>query len=830
MERSDTPFVIRLRQSAIDDDAFPLGIVRLSTDEHVGFMNRALREMVGDEIQVGSSVSSMAFDTRSRADLRAALQERFHSQQGSSYRLRLQRKDTGTRVRVRVAAVPEYDADGQLIGSVGFLVDESIDAATMGIHKAIQQASDSAALYAALCKQLHEVVGFETMQVTSISKGGNHLQLLFEDPPGPRQVMPTKWWPMQPFVKAMFDKFEPGQLDLIELFKRPEFAEYARTDPSVQQFVDRGFKNALRLGVYRAGQLRATVTLLRTQPAPYTVSDFERCTRLPIVEAVNTAMTLDQHRHQEFRLKLVDDIVEVAGRIPDVARCLVDSLREHYDWEHVSLFWVDEDQRQLRMICQAGGDAHRLDENYSQGWFQGLLGNAYQNAKAVIVGDVQNEKDPNARPYFPGIKSTCSEMVLPVPGSKLRWLLNVESSLRDAFADEEHASVALLLRVAGFILDSIATQELNSTILKSVADAVILTNSLGIIQNANEAAARLLGRPLAELQQRKLSDYITSGADEPLAEAEDAEADGSWQMTQTAVAERNTGVLLVSGAGKWPPTPVEFRRPDDTLVPVLMSSARLPAELGGKVFVASDLTNQKRVEEMELLKQGLRHIASEIRVPLALAATFLGDASREAADMQELKELIDKSLKQIRKADLPLERVVRLASAAEDKPLPKIVFDLRAAVDQMLKDLPLGEPVRVASREDVVLVEAAPHELAFCMQSLLAYLLRRKSQVEHVAIKVGQRASKAFVTLSLVGEGGEAMRPPAGAADDLPEKLSLAEPVIEGLMRRMGGSYDAQWRETPRFRLVLASGAGRSLQRAVAVGPGVLAGSAVGRA
>ena len=382
------------------------------------------------------------------------------------------------------------------------------------------------------------------------------------------------------------------------------------------------------------------------------------------------------------------------------------------------------------MICQAAKPPYRLPDGYEQAFTAGLIGKAYTEAKAVNIGDVLAPSDRDL--YIEGIADARSEMVLPVPGSKLRWLLNIESSLRDAFADEEQASVELLLRVAGFILDRTATLELKSAILKSVADAVIQTNAMGVIQHVNPAAERLLGRPFALLQHRNLSDFIGSAPDEPLLGEEATDTEGAWHTSQTAVIERNTGVMLVQ-AGDWPSTPVDLVHADGSLVPVHMSAATLPTELGGKVFVASDLRDQKRVEHMSLLQQVFRHVANEIRVPLALAATFLGDASKESTEGSDLHELIGKSLKQIRKADLPLERVVRLAAASDGTPLPQTVFDLRAAVDELVEELPRGDAnsVQVVARESFVLARAARHELMFCIQSLLLYLIRRKAGRAH---------------------------------------------------------------------------------------------------
>lgn len=801
MQTSPHPLAISVKQAAIDDPYFTLGVIRLFPDRRVRFMNRAMREMIGGSIDIGSDLFDLALDPQSRLDLRAALEARFEDQRSSSYRARIERAMDGTRVRMRICATPEYDEQGHLSGSIGFVFDESIEVATSNIHQAIQQAPDSRRLFESLSRELRDVVSFDSMLITGISQSGKHLQRLFEEPAPPEDALPTKWWPMPPFVSAMTANFEAGPLDLEEMFKRADFAEYARSDPAVEQFRKRGFRYSLRIGVYRETQLVATVSLLRRRPIPFSAEEHWRCVRLPIAQAVSSALTLDQNRQLQFGLALIDDIGEVSESILDVAKCLVERLAAHYRWEHVSLFQVNEDRRKLRMVCQSGAPGHRLPNEYEQGLASGLLGRAYATRAAVRVGDVRKLRPDYD--YLPSIAGTLSEMVLPVPGSSLRWLLNIDSSTRDAFADEEQASVELLLRVAGFILDRTEMLELKSAIFKSVADAVIQTNAMGVIQDANPAASRLLGRPLDQITHRTLTLFLRADAAGMAAADEDQDIDSAWSVAATAVPQRDIAALFVQEAN-WPSTTMNLVHESGELVPVLMSAATLPAPFGGKVFVAGDLTQQKQVANMGALKQVFRQVASEIRVPLALAASFLGQADSENADALDL---VQKSLRQIHKADLPLERVIRIAAATDTTPLPCSVFDLREAVAELVEDLPANDArsLRVSSREDFVLARAARHELMFCLQSVVAYLLQTKSQDEQILLRVARSGAKAMLGMSLTGSEDAAPTPPS-AADEAARSIALAEPVLEALMQRMGGQYAAYGPAKLRFRLTMISG------------------------
>jgi PAS domain-containing protein len=800
MDKSTHPLSISVKQAAIDEAAFALGVIRLSSDRRVRYMNRAMREMLGGALEIGGDLFDLELDPSSRNELHGALDTRFEYQHSSTYRVCVVRPDQGTRVRMRICATPEYDEQGFLCGSIGFVFDESLQIATSNIHRAIQEAPDARNLFEALCRELHDIVGFDSMLITGLSQGGEHLQRLFEDPAPPDDTLPTKWWPMPSFVKAMMSHFEAGPLDLDEMFRQPDFADYADSDPAVAQFRRRDFKYSLRLGVYRAARLIATISLLRSQPVPFTSAEHERCVRLPISQAIGSALALERNHQLQFGLGLIDDIGEASERLLDVAKCLVDRLGEHYGWEHVSLFQVDDDRRVVRLVCQSGTEGHRLPEGFEQATAAGLLGVACASGKAVRIGNVRQPGRDNR--YLVGMEGTMSEMVLPVPGETLRWLLNIESTIRDAFSDEEQESVELLLRVAGFILDRTEMLELKSAIFRSVADGVIQTNAMGVIQEVNPAAERLLGRPSEQLTHRSLALFLRAEAEAAPVD-DDADFDNAWNVAPTAVPSTDTVALFVREAN-WPSTAMNVVHESGELVSVLMSAATLPAPFGGKVFVASDLTEQKQAANMESMRQVFRQVASEIRVPLALAASFLGQADSENA---EPRELAHKALRQIRKADLPLERVIRIAAATDATPLPCSVFDLRELVAELAGDLPASDArdLLVLSRSDLVLARGARHELMFCLQSVVAYLLNSKSQDEQILLRVARSDGEATIGIRLHGSDAETAAR-TSEDDDSQRAVALAEPVLAALMQRMGGSYAAYGPSRLRFRLTLASG------------------------
>jgi hypothetical protein len=258
-----------------------------------------------------------------------------------------------------------------------------------------------------------------------------------------------------------------------------------------------------------------------------------------------------------------------------------------------------------------------------------------------------------------------------------------------------------------------------------------------------------------------------------------------------------------------PSQEVKLLSTDGQEVPVLISGAALPDDFGGKVFVASDLRNQKRAAEFERLKQIFRQVADETRLPLALASKFLGEVPSRP---QEACQLADKALAQIRKADLPLERLVRLASIPKDAKLPTVVVDVAEVVNQIVEQLPQSDArhVRLALNNRRVFAHAARQELAFCLQSLVAFLLKYKAQDDDVKIRIGELPSKAFVSVGLSREAGGNGEACAIEHDDaMLREFALAEPTIKTLMQQMSGDF-VPLEKRAAYRLIVRPGGMRS--------------------
>jgi hypothetical protein len=375
-------------------------------------------------------------------------------------------------------------------------------------------------------------------------------------------------------------------------------------------------------------------------------------------------------------------------------------------------------------------------------------------------------------------------MCLPIPGDRVRWILNVESTLASAFAAEEQAPVERLLGVAGLILDRTLALEFNKTVLECVADAVIQTTAQGNIQYVNPACAILLERTRDAIEGKHLSTLLSAADDSP------------------------TPLNLISelmDVERLLPRVVNLGFEGTKQIPVLLSGNALPPQIGGKVFVASDLRYRQQVQRMDALQDVFRQVASESRVPLALTTSFLEELQQHLSDANAL-DLVDKALGQVRRADLPLERVVRLAASGDGQELPLQPMALSDVAARLVAQLPETQrrKVKIGASSSDSSVMAARAELDFCASSLFAFLLRMKAQRDYIEVQVRHDSGGRVLELSLIdpltkAESDTRLEPKS----ENEREFALAEPVIQSLMRRMRGRFELSQRTGLCLRLVL---------------------------
>lgn len=682
-------------------------------------------------------------------------------------------------VPIRIYAFPDLDDAGNVTGSVAIIHDRRRESMQAEIHAAIEKSSSNDVLFGAVAAQLRRLFDFDEFRVTAISRSRKHLRSMYTTDPEAKTRYPFRWWPMPAFVERELNDLSARIVDIEALYRQPEWAALAETDDANRKFLESGIKSVLNVPVTESGRLVAIIGLDSRRAGAFDRFRHEDLAGLPIGQAVITALYRERRQADTAVFTLLREAALNANDVKRVAEALVRSLVDQ-GWDHVSIFQSDEARNRMRLVCQANADAH---PPLPDGFMLPRLDSAGMPANAVAAAAVDNRvvKEFSSRARGPfgqhGPAPAGSELVVPICGQRERWVLNVESAMGGSFAAEETRLLKLLAGEAGAVLHRSSMFELQATVLRSINDAVIETDDQGNIRWSNLAAKEMLGLPERH--------------DEPLAFGD-------------LVADEGTRAMLAA-AGSLDHVELNLRTMGGRLMPVLLSISSLPEHLGGRVHVASDFTYQKEVQRLGELKEVFRHAALEGRIPLSLATLWLRQYAQEHP---QVRETMDKVLAQLGRADLPLERLLRLFSN-EAAPPVQPYCDLGRAVHATLDELP--DTVQDAIRADVngaalpVPIDFA--DLQFCVESMISFGLRTQPQSKalHVATDVTDGLARCRVWGDW--EADFSGVPGIGQPDRWRRKsltdLTLGDSVIRRLVQRAGGEYRCSFEPALSFEIAL---------------------------
>jgi signal transduction histidine kinase len=196
------------------------------------------------------------------------------------------------------------------------------------------------------------------------------------------------------------------------------------------------------------------------------------------------------------------------------------------------------------------------------------------------------------------------------------------------------------------------------------------------------------------------------------------------------------------------------------------------------------------VEQTNLLKDVFSQVAQETRTPLALVSSWLRRAAAGADG--DLAELLDKAQRQLRKMDVTLERVLRVASDISDGPARRTTIDLREFLDGVVDELPKADAMRIDRSFDPSLppVVASAKDLQFCVHNLFGVLMRAGSQEDKLVVAARREAHSAVLEVHHVAhEGAREARERldyGGPSESLRGEIASGIEVVKDTLQRMG--------------------------------------------
>jgi PAS domain S-box-containing protein len=776
-------------------DLCPLGACKLTQqDGKFTYMNPALLRILNTENYEGRTLRDVFPDKKNYAIVRAEL-ERRKKFLSDEYDVTGTRWTDHKQIPIRITAFPELDIQAKPMGSMAFVRDMTVGMAREDIHAFITDSKrvkdelvkrkmnladifsrdlslseDTAAVLTATAARLEDVIPFNLFIVTKYSEDMAHLRQFYSfHKDGLKIGSDVRWWQLSaPLKKQLLKDMKTQTVTHIGSFRqyfKEKKHERFRNLPEYRWILEQGFKSSMTRFVARENKLISSINFLSKTEGEYGGDQARLADALPLDKAVLMALQYEEQKMTDQRLSLLQELVsEKCKTVDDVARIIVEGLSVGHVWENISIFTVDEDTGYFHLNHQKTlGRVAPLPEDYKQLLKEGVLGCAYRSKKPIIIHDISKDlkyKDI----YISSIRNMQSEICLPiVVAGKVRWLMNIEDSHKNAFSDEEVKDLLEIVQQISTLLDRLWIRFSLSATRERASDIIFTTTRNGYIVEPNPAALNELEYNQGEIKNVHVKTIF--------ADPETARA------TLDAASIVNKEVNLI--------------RKDGRTFPVLMSASPLPKEFGGKIFICKDLSVYKRVEELEFHKNMYQEIAVQTQAPLSLACSWIQRLQKTIQERESV-DTLDKTIKQLRKIEMTYNRLIQY----EKLPFNPILIDIREIIDHILNAFPESDAGRIVKHvdEDIPYLKGDLFQLNFCFETIFSYLLRYLPPEEKIRLKVSKRKDRVMTQITGYLPNADDLK-----SENIEQRfavtrtlvqMALGDELITSSIRKHGGTFN----------------------------------------
>lgn len=768
----------RIDLAALDN--FDLPVARFDSAEVLTYLNRAGQRLLGAPADGHITLRTLFPDQADYDEVVHQFSLRMRGE-ASAYQTRFHRphcKNDAPPIPVRVYAFPDTGADGEVGGSLALLRDLREEHACRAIHHAIETTRDNRALFQALAAEVAKLIPYDEFRITTVSESRTHLRTLYSSHAQASEKYPYRWWSMPAFIRETLKDYGTGVLDIEALFATPAYQELLDSDPHVLNYRAWRVQESQLLPIHHNGQVVAFVALDSLTKGRFDDTTVAMLGALPIAEAVMAAMNREERALRMATLDLIHTMSSMDNNVQQAAGELIARLEHGFGWDHVAIFQIEVDPASVRLLRQSSGVRQYLHDGASIDVDSGA---GAELAGLACKPMTLFHHDSRAHSPFAGrdgFDPHGSQLIVPIRGRHTLWALNIECSMAEAFSTEEIALLEQIATEAGEVLQRSALFEVQHAVLEAIDNAVIETSLDGTIRWCNTAARKMLH--IDPDQQR---------------------------VAMTQLLPKDDSTTAIATGASFSQHELTLRSLNGSAIPVLLSCSMLPEHLGTRVYVASDYTYQRELRRQGALREVFRHAAMEGRIPLSLAATWLEQC--HPADVAT-NAIIQKVLGQLARADLPLERLLRLFSSPPESN-QNMHADVRRAITQTLREFPDDQTkaIDTTGSSEALMVAADFNHLQFCIESMLAFGLRTKPQSPKLKLKLStaREDGKAMIRVNgnwkldsgAVPETGELERWRRKALFD----LTLGEAVLQHVALRAGGKFRTDFKKRLTMSLEL---------------------------
>jgi PAS domain S-box-containing protein len=702
----------------------PVGIVRSDLLFRIVYANKKAMEIFGVESWENLNILDLV-PNRETMEL---LEEKIGNRQrglSEEYDADVVRPSDGRRVPIKMTAMPAMDGEGKITGAVSIIRSLELEQASQFIDKCVQTAHDAQSLLKAIAEQTKRVIPFDACTVSLYSRDENHSRALYTDAPTLVDLYAMRWFKMSSVQKEWAQN-----KGVVIVPDAVAFVKQMKSDieeQSINVLRRMEWLSFIRYPVIRKDKVIGSFVLSRKILNGFSEDDQKRLEGLPLNTALATALHFEEVQDLRFRLELVQDILRCDSN-EKLFGLLVSKFADHYGWQCIHIFKVDEATKTFKLQAQHAELPERsLPEGYEQAIDKGVLAYVYKHRTAVNINN--SRIDPHFSHLFVRVnEATLSELSIPITvGGDVRAILNIEDDRASAFAPEELEALILIIKEVEGVIERFRSERQISSSYAATPSCVWVIDREGGIKRANPSAQNLLGFSEQQMVGTCIADYFQDRA--------------LGQALVRATQPQTTEVTLVNRSG--------------SPVCVLLGGSQLEDEFAGeKVITGRDLSGHKRVEQIQLLDQLFYEIATQVKTPLILASDWLR-RFRDHPDIRSAPDLADKVLRQLQKVEITYDRLALFNRTGETIPYHPVVVNILCLLKDCIAEFPASETELVrleAPPESIPLIMGDLYQLGFVFKSTLSYLLRFST--EGTAIRVKAALSSKWVAVTMSGPNG----------------------------------------------------------------------------
>jgi PAS domain-containing protein len=557
------------------------------------------------------------------------------------------------------------------------------------------------------------------------------------------ELWPARWMDLPPTIRSFLDSGRTW-VEEIGAFVKENMPEPG--NEVVRCYQDLGIRASVTLPVTRPDGYSSALSLCSRQPGSYG----ER--HLDILRALDlepVLMRFEKERDDE-RAEFADSLrqkVMTAASLRQAADDIIVELAQHFSWDHVALFRVNRLEDRFEVVTQHSlAPAYAMPADYQQPTGSGMLGATLKEGRLLAVDDIGNPA--YAQHGYTGPRRPLrSAMTVPIHlNGRIRWLLDVESSVSHAFKGPDIDDLLQIIASLEEGLDQHLLRQTKQSLMAETEQAVVFVGREGAIIEMNRVATDMLGGEPGRAQD---------GADPALITGFVIEGD------EAALAVLTSGFSVKRER-------IELRGSGDKPRSVLATRTDLDPSLDMSIWFFTDIADLDWARDLRYLRETVAEVARQTRTSLSMACSLtsqtalLHDDAKQGASPEvvaaQAHDLSQRIVAEIGKADITFER---LASASESRRRARASHgdvELGAQLNAVIAALPARDQRRIvlqnhtASRDGPT-VSGDAESLCAASRSMLDYLLRcRNADDASVTVDITAGAEGCEVRFGLSAE------------------------------------------------------------------------------